>query len=949
MGITDENDDPIEDWAVPFDEDSSYLANPANPQMAPLELKWWKNGAAPLRGKVRFDGDGISYMNAAGNVVYGNVLIWRYVDQDPKNPKPNEWKPLLLLNTGDINDTEKNNCFVDIPQNVPTGVPPFLVEGLKSGTIEIKAKVLPTGVPKENGLLTDSANVMVVAVDLDVDSDNTAVVEGTRDEDSIEKNSPGKFMLVNKADANTNGIPDYAERCVGADPRIVPVVVTIPDRFQLGDMTLSFLYSAAEESLQATGTDEPPIGNPLRLWKRNDNGTATYIPYNGSYEGIRLADLGFSQIQRTVTLYLEAVSLPTTGSKSESQLGVVLHINSLNKNFTDTIKVTICDLDLLADINRDGDIDTNDNNGDETSKGMRVPLNADDDDHNGTPDKNQVEFPDNDDENDVLVRDEDDELIPVIVNICPEKLPKTAGLEDATVTLEASGADKIHLWTDRRKTRQLVLPYQWQDLDPKTIYVEGISASNTVRDICLKIVYRHGAIQTEVDKINISASRAVRIPIEYCDVAKGVNIIQGIAGIIYVPTDGFLSVSSLDSSSIKLYYIGNSELDFDEVNALICGQQDSSIVAEHSPYCNYDVPSGKQGWYYVRLMGNGFMNVKATFVQEGRATKTPWNGPYWPKADTSIEGDDIVDLWNLYDDDGPLEKYDHVYGTMTKRLEEDNYYKDFDAIPWEGHCNGWAVASILIAEPANETFTIPALVRAHGTFPSTSVDFTQDDIKGLYSELFTGASFIISEELEGQSESGTCLLMRSIDDDCEILSFDAHVNALNLAADDVQNAIKVIRTKKEPLCANLRASIKEEWRTPRPLETMQQRNNIVNIEDQVWNHAVYYYKSEFSENMSHEMESIFEVKTKIRSNDDCGKPYREDTYIYEFQYSQGIIVPNSKYQKWKYFSNLAPESFGTASATVISQLGGHCFIDLTKIQWLYTLRFGIDPELHRPE
>jgi hypothetical protein len=106
--------------------------------------------------------------------------------------------------------------------------------------------------------------------------------------------------------------------------------------------------------------------------------------------------------------------------------------------------------------------------------------------------------------------------------------------------------------------------------------------------------------------------------------------------------------------------------------------------------------------------------------QQGAANKTPWSGYWWPMLSTST---------NLYDNGGPLQKYDSYLQNTTgtrggaQAWEQRNHATHVAANNWWGHCHAWAAASIL-------TNTPPANFNAGGQ------NWTTNDTKGLVTELY---------------------------------------------------------------------------------------------------------------------------------------------------------------------------------------------------------------------
>ena len=103
-------------------------------------------------------------------------------------------------------------------------------------------------------------------------------------------------------------------------------------------------------------------------------------------------------------------------------------------------------------------------------------------------------------------------------------------------------------------------------------------------------------------------------------------------------------------------------------------------------------------------------------------TPRPWNGYWWPMTNGGLcTGND----YNKHP--SPMEKYDIAFnqGFLATVWECENHY-DPSGESWWGHCNGWAVASILEEEPTHKC-----------TF--NSIVFYVGDQKGLLAVCHQGA------------------------------------------------------------------------------------------------------------------------------------------------------------------------------------------------------------------
>jgi RHS repeat-associated protein len=416
------DDDPAEDWEKPL----AAMRHRADldPEMRPLDLKWWKQPAAPLLGRVRFDG--VTCLDENEEVAYGNLLVWSYAGQDP-DPANEEltvpvWSPVLLAAGG----------FIDIPDDVPVNVQPFYVEGLATGTAAITATVKPAGAP-EWVELTDFVNVAVVTIDLDIDSDNDGVIETVNGaEDRIEdvKGLPGKIVVVADGDSDADGVPDFADG-FDLEPAVVgdsldeatakakddvsthtftAVTLEIPASVapDLSKATLVLGYEAsdpAEVTVERTATgrlyklppdlEEVDPNDPaktiitrkaLRLWRQKKDGNGNLLPLTsrnkssllsdpdgsyvapGSYAPADLAKLGFTNATRKVTLWIEGV-------KPSQKLGdrrIVATVVVEPDATAPTAGCTVADAVRLTVAGIDFDMDTD--NGDEDGDEMRLEL-----------------------------------------------------------------------------------------------------------------------------------------------------------------------------------------------------------------------------------------------------------------------------------------------------------------------------------------------------------------------------------------------------------------------------------------------------------------------------------------------------------------------------------------------------------------------------------------------
>lgn len=105
-------------------------------------------------------------------------------------------------------------------------------------------------------------------------------------------------------------------------------------------------------------------------------------------------------------------------------------------------------------------------------------------------------------------------------------------------------------------------------------------------------------------------------------------------------------------------------------------------------------------------------------TEYGSTNKWPWSGYWWPMLENG---------YNLYSNNGALQKYDQYAGTQAQAWERQNHYTNDQANKWWGHCHAWASAAILAPEPA--------AVSRNG------VNFTVNDVKGMTTALYYEPTF----------------------------------------------------------------------------------------------------------------------------------------------------------------------------------------------------------------
>jgi Protein-arginine deiminase (PAD) len=235
------------------------------------------------------------------------------------------------------------------------------------------------------------------SIDLDIDSDNTngfGAPDRNETEDSIEDvdddpDKPGKLLGLNDDDGDSDDIPDFAD---GFDldgtagnnddtpptgEQFVPLVLELKEGVDLSTATLKFTYSASDPAgVTTTGTAPDlfytPASGHLRIWtkngstarKKNSFAAATdagdFVPADVTFGPSDLTKLGFTAMNRSVTLYVEAVRKKP--AIAELQITAEVDPDGAGPRVaeTDAVRVTILAVDIDVDTDRDGTIEDDD-------------------------------------------------------------------------------------------------------------------------------------------------------------------------------------------------------------------------------------------------------------------------------------------------------------------------------------------------------------------------------------------------------------------------------------------------------------------------------------------------------------------------------------------------------------------------------------------------------------
>lgn len=164
------------------------------------------------------------------------------------------------------------------------------------------------------------------------------------------------------------------------------------------------------------------------------------------------------------------------------------------------------------------------------------------------------------------------------------------------------------------------------------------------------------------------------------------------------------------------------------------------------------------------------------FLFRGEADRPAWSGYWWPMLTSA----DRPTYRNLYDDDGPLDKYDRfcvalgLSNPRSKEFERWRYWSDtrmeqatgYKAF-WWGHCNGWAAAAVLEPEP-----TQPRALRG--------LTFAVGDQKGLLTVCHNGDPVDLIRKL-GPNDAHLfhAMVLQSIGKDRRGLIFDTKLDPID--------------------------------------------------------------------------------------------------------------------------------------------------------------------------
>lgn len=100
-------------------------------------------------------------------------------------------------------------------------------------------------------------------------------------------------------------------------------------------------------------------------------------------------------------------------------------------------------------------------------------------------------------------------------------------------------------------------------------------------------------------------------------------------------------------------------------------------------------------------------------TESGSSNKWPWSGYWWPMLENG---------YNLYSNNGPMQKYDQYAGTKAQQWERSYHSTTDRSATWWGYCHALSAAAILAPEP--------------GAASKNGINFTMNDTKGLVTSLY---------------------------------------------------------------------------------------------------------------------------------------------------------------------------------------------------------------------
>jgi len=319
---------------------------------------------------------------------------------------------------------------------------------------------------------------------------------------------------------------------------------------------------------------------------------------------------------------------------------------------SDPATAIVGDLDIDSD-NSNGtgapDRTTPEDDAEMTAPGKVICTNVDDDDADGSEDRNQEPPPAG-----------DDDLVPMVAEILGGMSQGRARLQYDETRIQVYDTDRATIVNSGQYTSLPMTP------NPKTFWVEGVATTSGATTICtFEIDHDSDGSPDCADSVAMTVCDVQKVPLGGSVAAS----CEAECFRVYVPTKwgGVVNIQTTGGTITDLKY------------------------PDRTPYTNNtETGENRHGWYTFRVAGASSYTVSASFTQIGQAAKRPWNFYWWSTDPPEI---------NLYEDSGqyqPLAKYDARHGTTARDWEAANHNTP---VTWCGHCLGASIASIVLAQP----------------------------------------------------------------------------------------------------------------------------------------------------------------------------------------------------------------------------------------------------------
>ncbi len=335
----------------------------------------------------------------------------------------------------------------------------------------------------------DQVALTVAKLDLDIDANYNGVIEDEADDDPVETTKGGIVLLGETIPVKLKSLPAGLEAAGYLSLRALK-----------GGDCVRVWTSGAPDTRRA-------ITLPAK-WTPGAAAAAGGMPDELLVEGIKA-----SATLRDVTLSLAII--PESGPAA----------------LEDTVTLSVINLDLDIDADSNGTINDKDDPLEMTQGGL-VPLNTDDDNGDGTADR----------ENGPEEKRGDDELRVITLKAEPVIAGGVVTLEDAGGA--STAYTKIRLW--RRLASgamsQIVMPVTWR-MDargdagmPAKLYVEGIDSSSAWRDVNLRLrltatdISAEDTIALTVTGVDLDIDSDNTNGLEWCDRSLAEEMMEDKAG-----------------------------------------------------------------------------------------------------------------------------------------------------------------------------------------------------------------------------------------------------------------------------------------------------------------------------------------------------------------------------------------------------------------------------------